>query len=65
MSEINLGEKENPFPWLKEISLTEIKFEIGSGDLDRLRKKSTSLTGMHYVPDTLHTWYNLILPQAN
>lgn len=39
----------------QRISLTEIKFEIGSGDFDRLRKKSSSLTGMHYVPDTLPT----------
>lgn len=53
------------FPWVKEISLTEMKFELESGDLDRLRKKSTSLTGLYYMPDTLHTLCNLILPQAH
>lgn len=68
MSVINntsLKEKENQGPWLREVSLMKMEFELGLVDLDRLKKKKTSLPDIHCMPDTLRTLYNLILPRAD
>lgn len=55
-----LKEKVNQSPWLREVFLTEMEFEIRLADLERVRKNRVSLTDMCCVPVTLHTWYNLV-----